>query len=271
MSGEKQQKTEAVSDYLAKQEVHDQWEDAYRSPLNERFYEHAFDLLARELNAPAGATILDVGCGPGFHSIRLAKRGLNVDACDFSPPILELARENVRKAGVEDKVGLSSENILALTFNDDSREFVLCWGVLMHIPDIEQAIAELSRVLAPGGTIVISENNTRALQSRSDRLLKKLLRRQTAEITPAGAEHWSRRESGTLLTREANINWLVAEFARHGVRLDRRLPTQFTEAYTKAPNKLIERAIHRFNGFWFDYVKSAGPAEGNLLFLSKRA
>lgn len=263
------EKTSAVSEYLAKREVHEQWEGSYRTEANERFYEQAFNFIIGEFDSAPGR-VIDVGCGPGFHSMRLAKRGFSVLACDFSPPVLEMARENVHAAGLDDKISFATEDILTLSFDDGSQECALCWGVLMHIPDVARAVAELSRVVKSGGTLVVAENSAASLQSRANRLMKKLLRRPGPKRTAAGLEYWQERATGTLLTREADIGWLVAEFASHGMVLRKRVACQFTEAYTKVPSGFVERLIHGFNALWFRRVRWAGPAYGNLLFFVKR-
>jgi ubiquinone/menaquinone biosynthesis C-methylase UbiE len=205
MAGE-HEKSSAVSEYLAKREVHEQWERTYRTEANERFYEQAFDFIVGEFDSAPGR-VLDAGCGRGFHSMRLAKRGFSVLACDFSQVVLEMARENVHAAGLDDKISFASEDILNLSFDDGSQDCVLCWGVLMHIPDVANAVAELSRVLKSGGTLVVGENNAASLQSLANRLMKKLLRRPGPKRTAAGWEYWQERDTGTLVTREADIRW----------------------------------------------------------------
>ena len=262
------EKASAVSEYLAKREIHDEWERAYRTEANERFYEQAFDFVIGELN-PRPSRVLDLGCGPGFHSMRLARRGFTVLACDFSPPVLEMARENVHAAGLDNRISFATEDILNLSFESGSQDCILCWGVLMHIPDLARAVAELSRVLKPGGTLVIEENNAASLQSRTNRLLRELLRRPRPQPTATGLEYWKEGDSGTLLTREADIGWLVREFASHGAVLRKRIAAQFTEVYTKVPYDFLKQLIHAFNGLWFR-VRWAGPAGGNLLIFRKR-
>ncbi|MBA3242576.1 MAG: class I SAM-dependent methyltransferase, partial [Acidobacteria bacterium] len=157
-------KSKLVENLLAKPEKHRQWESDYRTEENERFYERAFDYLAGVLSPPAGATFLDVGCGKCAHSVRLARRGFRVRAVDFSESALGMAREYVRAEGLDDKIEVGRENILEFSFPDESFDYVLCWGVLMHIPDVERAVSELARVVKPGGFLVVSEGNMSSLE-----------------------------------------------------------------------------------------------------------
>ena len=77
-----------VQNLLARPDMHCQWEGDYRTAANEDFYERAFDSIIDELAPPPGATFLDAGCGPCAHSARLARRGFNVQAVDFSESAL---------------------------------------------------------------------------------------------------------------------------------------------------------------------------------------
>lgn len=263
--------TEAVRRSLGRSEIHGSWESVYRSEANERFYEEAFDVLLRYAGAPAGTVFLDVGCGPGFHALRLASRGFRVQAVDFSPAALELARQNVAAAGRDDDVTVSREDLLSLGFADDSFERILCWGVLMHVVELERAVAELSRVLAPGGRLVVSEANMHSLEATLARGVRRVLpaaKARDERRTPAGIEHWQETPAGPLMTRHADIDRLVELFAAHGLRLVERLPEQFSEAYTKV-GAAAARPVHALNRIWLHRLWSPRLAIDNMLVLEK--
>lgn len=264
-------KSKMAEEHLAKPDIHEQWEKAYRSGENEKFYEQAFDYITRVLNAPQNSTLLDAGCGTCAHSVRLANRGFLVWAVDFSECVLEKARANVKAKGLEDKIKVQRENILSLSFEERSFSYILCWGVLMHIPDLEKAISELSRVLKPGGTLVVSEVNMYSLQSIILRNLRRFLGKGRAIVkrTPAGLEHWSNNADAPLLTRQADIRWLIERFTSERFILKKRLSGQFTEIYTRVSSRLLKSLIHVFNRFWFRYIKIPHFAIGNIVILQK--
>jgi SAM-dependent methyltransferase len=264
--------SELVESLLARPDVHRQWSSGYRTADNESFFERAFDYVVGVLDPPAGATFLDVGCGSCAHSVRLARRGFNVRAVDFSESALGMAAEHLKKQGLEDKITLGRETLMGLTFPDESFDYALCWGVLMHVPDVGRAVAELSRVLRPGGRLVVSEGNMNSLEAASLRRLKRALGREKAEVkeTPAGVEYWKERAGGALVTRQANVGWLVGQFESHGLALTRRVAGQFSEGYTMVSAPALKRLVHGFNDFWFRRVRSPGLAFGNLLFFEKR-
>ena len=264
-------KSKLVENLLAKPEKHRQWESDYRTEDNERFYERAFDYLADVLRPPAGATFLDVGCGKCAHSVRLARRGFHVRAVDFSESALGMAREYVKAQGLDDRIELGRENILEFSFPDESFDYVLCWGVLMHIPDVERAISELARVVKPGGFLVVSEGNMASLEAVGLRNLKRLLGRETATVKkcPAGVENWKTIGEDALVTRQANVNWLVESFARRGLTLTKRVAGQFSEGYAMVSSAPLKKLIHGFNDFWFRRVRLPHLAYGNILFFRK--
>jgi ubiquinone/menaquinone biosynthesis C-methylase UbiE len=260
-----------LEEWLSRPDVHHRWMADYLSPDNDRFFESAFDLIARVLRAPRDAAILDVGCGTCAHAIRLARRGFVVEAVDFSQAALKLAAARVAREKLEGRIRLHREDLLRLSSKDRTFDYILCWGVLMHIADVETAIAELARVLKPGGILVISEANVRSLQARLTRVLRPLLRRRTAERrrTPAGIECSSTGPGGTQLTREADIEWLTRQFESRGVIVISRFAGQFTEAYTRVSSPWFKAFIHGFNNWWFRYSKVPHLAFGNIVVLKK--
>ncbi len=250
--------------------VHRHWEATYRIAENERFFEEAFDEVMKFFGAPAGATCLDAGCGVGSHSVRLARRGFSVVGVDFSESALQAAGENLRALGLADRVRLQREDLLHLSFPDATFDYVVCWGVLMHVPDVERAIDELARVVRPGGMLVLSEANAASLHSRLLQGLNLVRRRKPdLRVTAAGREYQIATPSGVLLIRHANVDWLAGQFKTRSFTLRGHIPGQFTELYARTSSPLLQRLIHGLNRFWFRKVKRPGPAFGNILILEK--
>jgi SAM-dependent methyltransferase len=249
---------QAVRDTLQPGDLHDQWADVFHDPAIARFYDRQFDRLAPQLAGP----VLDAGCGLGHHTLRLAERGLTVMAVDFSPAAVRATAE--RTAG--HPVTVQEADLTSLPFDTGRFPSVVCYGVLMHIPDVRAAIAELARVVAAGGTLAVSEGNMRSMDDAAVAVLRRLRGRPRAyRRTPAGLETIRTTDTGPLLIRHANIPWLIEEFARHGLTLVSREPGMLTENYARAPTP---RLVHAVNRAWARYGW-AGPAFGNLLIFRR--
>ena len=257
---------------MADATIHEQWVSAYRTPEAQGFYEVAFDEITRRLNPAPGATILDAGCGSCAKSVLLAARGFNVVGVDFSADALTLAEGTIRHHGVEQRISLRQGDLLNLPFKDGEFSYILCWGVLMHVPNVEGALAELARVLKPGGMLVTSEANMYSLQSLSLRWLKRLLGKGRGRVvrTPAGLVNHEKTTHGELVTRETDVAWYTAECRRLGLTRVARVAGQFTELYVVAPWRPLRRMMHAWNHLWFRFVRMPGPAVANILIFRKQ-
>lgn len=185
------QRTAQSEAFLSGSEIHAQWESDYLNPDLDPFYERAFDWIAAQLGERT-KTVLDAGCGYCIHAARLAQRGFQVTGLDFFPSALSAATRYLKHRGLEGKMTLQQGDLLALPFADGQFDAVTCWGVLMHIPNLEQALSQLLRVVAPGGRLVLMENNCASLHVRfwepALRAVKRVLRRTVPEVrrTPRG-------------------------------------------------------------------------------------
>jgi ubiquinone/menaquinone biosynthesis C-methylase UbiE len=101
---------------------------------------------------PAGA-VLEIAPGPGFLSIELARRGLSVRALDISSTFVEIARRNAAAEGVEARFELG--NASALPVECASMDFVVCRAAFKNFSEPVKALAEMRRVLRPGGTALV--------------------------------------------------------------------------------------------------------------------
>jgi ubiquinone/menaquinone biosynthesis C-methylase UbiE len=261
-----------VEAILGKQDIHQKWIEKYRNPDNEEFYNHAFARICEVIGPPEGKHILDAGCGSLSHAMRFARRGYRLTAVDFSESVLETARSNLQdKPDLGRQISLQRQDILNLPFEDETFTHVLCWGVLMHIPDVERAISELCRVLKDGGYFIVGEGSMRSLQALVQRLLLSVSskRRDFIRITPAGVEMWRVTDGGRMLTRQANIGWLKQTLGDRGFVVKNHWPGQFTELYSKTSSPRARALIHKFNNLWFEWVNRPFFSHGNIIVLQK--
>lgn len=117
--------------------------------------------VARILQSVAveGAMVLDVGCGMGGASITLARdHGVKqVTGIDLDAGLLDRARELVDRAGLQDCVDLVRVEPGPLPFEDASFDLVYLTAVSCHIQDLVPFLAEIGRVIRPGGRLVGGE------------------------------------------------------------------------------------------------------------------
>ena len=110
--------------------------------------------VARLADTPAGRSILDIPCGGGF-ALRVLRPGQPVRyvAADISPYMLERAREVARRMRTQDTIEFVEADVTAMQFADNSFNLCLTYNGLHCLPDPRTALAELARVLRPGGTL----------------------------------------------------------------------------------------------------------------------
>jgi ubiquinone/menaquinone biosynthesis C-methylase UbiE len=106
---------------------------------------------------PSDLRILDIGCGPGLFSILLAREGYRMTAADYTPNMLEEARENA--AELVGRIAFVEADAENLPFEDGSFDAIVTRNVTWNLPHPCDAYTEWSRVLAPGGTIVNFDAN----------------------------------------------------------------------------------------------------------------
>jgi ubiquinone/menaquinone biosynthesis C-methylase UbiE len=108
----------------------------------------------------SGDRVLDAGAGPGRFTIELARLGAEVVPLDLSPRQLELNRERVATAGLEDSVrdGVVGDITDLSQFEDQWFDHVVCFGgPLSYVVDrADDAVAELVRVTRTGGHVLVS-------------------------------------------------------------------------------------------------------------------
>lgn len=105
------------------------------------------------LNA-RGGSVLEVGVGTGLALPRYA-RSLRVTGIDVSEEMLEKARDKVRAEGLAHVVALRAMDARALDFPDATFDGVAAMHVLSVVPEPHRVMAEIARVLRPGGQVVL--------------------------------------------------------------------------------------------------------------------
>ena len=101
--------------------------------------------------------ILDIGCGPGFFSILLARLGHSVVAFDYTEGMLERASRNAAEADVS--IVVRQGDAQDLPFPDETFDLIVSRNLMWNLEHPESAYAEWLRVLRPGGRLVNFDGN----------------------------------------------------------------------------------------------------------------
>jgi ubiquinone/menaquinone biosynthesis C-methylase UbiE len=140
----------------------------------------------------ATGAVLEVAVGTGLNLPHYAE-GVRLTAVDYSPAMLALARERAAELGRD--VALREGDAQALDFEDESFDTVVCTFGLCAIPDDVAAVAEMRRVLRPGGAVLLADHV--AASARPVRAVQRLLELVSV---PQASEHFLRRPHDTVLS-----------------------------------------------------------------------
>ena len=105
--------------------------------------------------------VLDVGCAGGFMSEAIAKRGGRVTGIDPAEKAIEAAREHAVAEGLDIRYDTGFGE--SLPYEDDAFDIVVCVDVLEHVSDRPKVLAEIARVIRPGGTFCLDTINRNPL------------------------------------------------------------------------------------------------------------
>ena len=110
----------------------------------------------------SGKNVLEIGCGAGLVSSNISESGANLFAIDLTSKAIEITRRrfdlfnlsgNIQQMDAED-----------LTFDSNSMDYVVSWGVIHHSGDMESILSEIHRVLRPGGKAFIMVYNRNSIR-----------------------------------------------------------------------------------------------------------
>jgi ubiquinone/menaquinone biosynthesis C-methylase UbiE len=200
-----------------------------------------------------GARLLDLGCGTGHQMAELRERGFEVTGVDGSDEMLKHARANNPDAE------LHQADVDDLPLPDASFDYLLCIEVLRYLPEPERCVAEMARVLRPGGVALATATplfnlNGYALVNRAATVIpnRKLTRLRQFFVTAGGVE---RTFTGAgFKAAEAHgvylgpVNWVerlapsrLPGFLRRWERVDRGLADR--RVWRDLSNMLVVKAI----------------------------
>jgi SAM-dependent methyltransferase len=148
----------------SKQEVYDFWNRAscgeeqylpesdqagYEAQARARYQLEPFIREFAEFDVAGGLRVLEIGVGLGADHQQFAENEADLHGIDLTPRAVAHTRHRLAAFGLPSKLAVGDAENLA--FPDSSFDVVYSWGVLHHSPDTARAVAEVHRVLKPGG------------------------------------------------------------------------------------------------------------------------
>jgi ubiquinone/menaquinone biosynthesis C-methylase UbiE len=126
------------------------------------FYKHLYPYIQKS------HSILDLGCGWGYYSIYLGKKGFNIVSIDLSPNRVKKAKQVAEKEKVNSNLNFLSGDITLLPFASNTFDVVLCLDVLEYVKNDDKAVSEISRVLKPQGLVLMLLLSAKRIYTKFD-------------------------------------------------------------------------------------------------------
>lgn len=113
----------------------------------------AFSAWLHEYDRFTGKKVLDIGCGNGYVLSRYVLQGAKVYGVDLTVRAIQVCRQRFEYMNLQGN--FQEANAEKLPFDDAEFDCVCSMGVLHHVPNTAQAVAEIQRVLKPGGRLIV--------------------------------------------------------------------------------------------------------------------
>ncbi len=127
--------------------------------LYEKYQLYVYQLIAARivrLYGRTGGVIADIGTGPGYLAVQLARLAeAEVRALDINPAMLELAADVVNAAGLDGSIRLDLGDVHGLPYPSQSFDLLVSYTCMHHWAEPAKALSECYRALRPGGLMVI--------------------------------------------------------------------------------------------------------------------
>jgi ubiquinone/menaquinone biosynthesis C-methylase UbiE len=153
------------------------WQERYLTPSGEQLSYVTRKRIALGMIGHGPGRVLDIGSGPGIFTRELVSRGFLVCAVDLAFEMLAKARQVVKG---QPRSQFAQGDLTGLPFRDATFDRAMCVGVLAYLPELAPALAELARVVRPGGAVVVQTSNRYSPTAAIHRLAKPIYRRLVA-------------------------------------------------------------------------------------------
>ena len=113
--------------------------------------------LVQNLNLPPQAAILDIGCGPGLYSLRLARAGYHITGIDIAQPLLDYARTEAETEGLAATCAYRRLSVFDLAYKAEFEAILLINSIINHLElaELRGLLNKVRTALKPGGQLLV--------------------------------------------------------------------------------------------------------------------
>jgi ubiquinone/menaquinone biosynthesis C-methylase UbiE len=197
-----------------------------------------------------GARVLEVGVGLGTDHLQFARAGARMTGIDLTPRSIDLTRRRFTQEGLGTDLRLMDAT--ALEFPDDSFDVVYSFGVLHHTSSLERAVAEIRRVLRPGGVFLgalYSLESAFVARMLAERILRRQWRTETWKERLARVEYsTSGARPEVRLLRKEELRGILRDAGFTSIAIRRR-HSGFPRLTRKGPH-VLDDVVGRVAGWY---------------------
>lgn len=153
-----------------------------------------------------GKDVLDVGCGAGVEVVRFARAGARVTGVDIAESAVKLAQANVQQQGLEARLEVADGE--HLPFPDAAFDLAFAHGVVQYTGDDSAMVAEIHRVLRPGGLAIFQAYNRNSWLNLLSKVMKTPLEHEDAPVL----KRYSDTEFRRLVSRFTDVRLVFERF-----------------------------------------------------------
>lgn len=183
--------------------------------------------------------VLDVGCGAGVEVVRFARAGARTTGVDIAESAITLARQNLDQQGLHARIEVADGE--QLPFPDASFDFVFAHGVVQYTGNDRRMVAEIHRVLRPGGLAVFQAYNRNSWLHLLSKVMKTPLEHEDAPVL----KRYSDTEFRDLVSVFADVRLVYERFPvksrLHKGWKGMAFNTCFVGAFNLLPRALVRR------------------------------
>ena len=211
---------------------------------------HLLDLI--DFDEWKGKDVLDVGCGAGVEVVRFARAGARVTGVEIAASAITLARQNLEQQGLGATLDVADGE--HLPFRDRSFDLVFAHGVVQYTGDDRRMVAEIHRVLRPGGLAVFQGYNRISWLHVLSKVMKTPLEHEDAPVL----KRYSAGEFRALLAPFASVDLVFERFPVKSRLHKGWKGVAFNTFFVGTFNALPRACVRRYGWHLLAFCRKAG-------------